>query len=82
MDRGAEQSDPLGRLQGGVVIADVSTEAGSRLAATSPGSSAFDVWFADDEQVLCRPAALGPYLRPIDDAGPLRGMVLGRGATC
>ena len=58
--RGAEQGDPHGSLQCGVVLADVAQEALADYARqkTSAGelsASCFAAWYCDDGQVFCRP---------------------------
>ena len=80
--RGAEQGDPLGSLQCGLVLSDVSDDASVAREARAPGAPALDVWFADDAQVLCRPSLVELFLETMDAAAAGRGARRGRGADC
>ena len=79
--RGAEQGDPLGSLQCGVVLADVVHEASSemqrRKGTEQPGC--FSFWYADDGQVVCRPADVDLFLDCLDAAAAKVGATRGEG---
>jgi hypothetical protein len=67
--RGAEQGDPHGSLQAGLVLArcvgqalaDVATQRGEQ-------PHAFTMWFADDGQLICRPADVHDIIVALDAA--------------
>ncbi len=79
--RGAEQGDPHGSLQCGLVLAKRSREAlaslRQHLRSEHPGI--FDAWYADDGQVLCRPAHVDAYLGAIDASVGQSGGTRGSG---
>jgi hypothetical protein len=79
--RGAEQGDPLGSLQCGVVLADVTQEAladfSRRKASDLPGC--FAAWYCDDGQAVCRPADVDLYLQCLDAAAARVGATRGEG---
>jgi hypothetical protein len=79
--RGAEQGDPHGSLQCGVVLADVAEEAMAefcrRKATDLPGC--FAAWYCDDGQVICRPADADLYLQCLDAAAARVGATRGAG---
>ena len=57
--RGAEQGDPHGSLQAGLVLARRVRRATAIVNSTRWGREGyFSCWFADDGQVLCRPIQL------------------------
>ena len=81
-DRGAEQGDPHGSAQCGLVLSDVSDEMNRSLAASAPAAPFLDVWYADDSQAICRPSVVDSLLSALDAAARQRGVVRGRGSDC
>ena len=49
---------------------------------SKPGAPFLDVWYADDSQLICRPAVVDALLVALDDAARRRGVVRGRGEDC
>ena len=90
-DRGAEQGDPHGSLQCGLVLGGVACRARNAVmqsleAARIPGQGLtpapgfLDVWFADDGQIVCRPDRLDSILRKFDEQAAQVGATRGSGA--
>jgi hypothetical protein len=79
--RGAEQGDPLGSLQCGVVLAEVVREATAefqlRKGTEQPGC--FSMWYCDDGQVICRPSDVDLYLACLDGDAAKVGATRGEG---
>ena len=78
--RGAEQGDPHGSLQAGLVLARCVREALADVSAQrGEKPHAFTMWFADDGQLICRPADVHDILVALDAAlaraGATRGTV-------
>ena len=78
--RGAEQGDPHGSLQAGLVLARRVRRATAIVNSTRWGREGyFSFWFADDGQVFCRPIQLDGFLGALDDelaaAGATRGVM-------
>ena len=78
--RGAEQGDPHGSLQAGLVLARCVRRALADVAAQrGEQPRAFSMWFADDGQIICRPADVHDILVALDaalaQAGATRGFV-------
>ena len=80
--RGAEQGDPLGSLQCGVVWADVVAEATAEMQRRKGGGplGCFSFWYCDDGQVICRPADVDLFLERLDDAAAEAGATRCEGA--
>ena len=81
-DRGAEQGDPHGSLQCGLVLSDVSEAAEAAMMSACPNDPFMDVWCADDSQVVCRPAAVEHMLLAMDRAAAPKGIARGLGSDC
>ena len=83
VDRGAEQGDPHGSVQCGVVLADVARDALEEFKQRASRESAgyFDFWYCDDGQVVCRPEDVDLYLQCFDAAAARRGATRGEGGT-
>ena len=79
--RGAEQGDPHGSLQCGVVLAEVAREATAefvrRKGSDRPGC--FTAWYCDDGQAVCRPVDVDLYLECLDAAAAQVGATRGEG---
>ena len=68
VDRGAEQGDPLGSIQCGLVLALVMERVRSRLLAERGREGVFaDAWFMDDGQIFCKPELVDDLLRILDE---------------
>ena len=80
--RGAEQGDPFGSLQCGVVLADVVAEATAEMQRRKGGGplGCFSFWYCDDGQVICRPADVDLFLECLDAAAAEAGANRGEGA--
>ena len=79
--RGAEQGDPHGSLQCGLVLARRAREAAASLREhfQSDRMGCFHVWYADDGQAFCRPGQVDAYLHAIDEAVAKSGGTRGSG---
>ena len=79
--RGAEQGDPHGSLQCGVVLANVvhstSEEMARRKDLRSPGC--FSFWYCDDGQAICRPPDVDLFLECLDAEAEKVGATRGDG---
>ena len=80
--RGAEQGDPHGSLQCGVVLAGVARAAMKEFVRRKgrPEAGCFCFWFCDDGQILCRPEDLDLFLECLDTAAALVGATRGEGS--
>ena len=72
--RGAEQGDPHGPLQAGLVLARRVRQAMRRLTEARGGKpGCFTWWFADDGQAICRPHEVDGLLCVLDEAITIAG---------
>ena len=79
--RGAEQGDPHGSLQCGVVLAPVAREAMAEMQRRKGGdhTGCFAFWYCDDGQVVCRPGDVDLFLECWDAAAARAGATRGEG---
>jgi len=79
--RGAEQGDPHGSIQCGVVVAAVVREAMAAMAQQKGAGpvGCFSFWYCDDGQAVCRPCDVGLFLECLGAAAARVGATRGEG---